>query len=218
MSSTSRTTMPRKFATGTLVSIAIQALLALSSPMPCCDSPSRWSIFIFVAASFAATLGWTSTTHHSHIHTLALSLTRYLARYLARYVLCRSGPSSLSDPPHLLPEGIVCLLLQVCVLCESTKASRATYTPSLPLPLPLPLLALTFFSHWFNPWPVMLSSVKSTQLHGAWPMRLLKLCSRNCSTANGCILLPLSAWPLSFYPPTTSSVSWGHFLAELSFT
>lgn len=171
--------------------------------------------FYFRGCEFRSN-SWVDLHYASLTYSLTFThgLTRYLGRYLGRYVLCRSGPSSLSDPPHLLPEGIVCLLLQVCVLCESTPrpAGLPTRPPSL-----LPLLALTFFSHWLNSWAVMLSSVKSTQLHGAWPMRLLKLCSRNCSTANGCILLPLSAWPLSFCPPTTSSVSWVTLSSESLF-
>lgn len=69
-------------------------------------------------------------------HSLTYSLTRYLARYLVRYVLCRSGPSILSDPPHLLPEGIasryVYCYLQMCVCVCCVRAPRPAGLPTRP--------------------------------------------------------------------------------------
>lgn len=141
-----------------------------------------------------------------------------LFSWLASFAATRGGPFQAMQ--HALPSSTGLLTDQGLLLthfisfpkapppkcaCLCAASTRAAGLPTRP-----PWSCFLF--HWPNSRPVMLSSAKSTQVHGGWPMRLPKRCSRNGSTANGCMYSAPLCMAILFALLTTASVSWYTFL------
>lgn len=186
MSSTSRTTKPRKLLQRTCILASTQALLALSSyavlPIPLVQ-------FFF---------GWLR---------------------VSQQVLLVHGTCSARSPPSTA-KGIIYVPVrpqqapsrkpQSACAARRRASRRAARLPTHP-----PWSCILF--HWLNPRPVMLSSVKSTQLDGGRPMRSAQAVQPKRFYRERMYSVPY-AWSLPSPSHHHCVCVLRHFLLKVSFT